>query len=71
LLEPGEPGRRIFIPDYIEVGELAQLLGFKPFKVVAELLEMRMFKHPNDLIDFSTAAAVVNRRGFIVERLLP
>jgi hypothetical protein len=37
LLEPGEPGKRIFVPDYIEVRELAELLGVKPFKVVADV----------------------------------
>ena len=69
LLDPGEPGKRIFVSDYIEVQELAELLEEKPFKVVAELLQMRIFKHANQLIDFSTAATVGNRHGFVVERL--
>ena len=70
LLEPGEPGKRIFIFDYIEVGELAELLGLKPFKVVAALLEMRIFKHSDELIDFATAATLANKHGYVVERLL-
>ena len=70
LLEPGKPGERIFIFDYIEVRELAELLGFKPFKVVAELLQMRIFKHCDELIDFATAATIANRHGYVVERLL-
>ena len=68
-MDPGEPGKRIFVSDYIEVQELAELLEEKPFKVVAELLQMRIFKHANQLIDFSTAATVGNRHGFVVERL--
>ena len=67
LLEPGE--KRIFITDYVEVRDLAELLGMKPFKVVAELLEMRIFKHADELIEFSTAALIANRQGFVVERL--
>src|SRR5215831_1423037 len=55
LLEPGEPEKRIFISDYIEVRELAELLGLKTFKVVADVLELKMFKHADDFIDFSTA----------------
>ncbi len=70
LLDPGEPGKRIFVPDYIEVRELAGMLEVKSFKVVAELLDLRIFKHADALIDFSTAATIGNRHGFVVERLL-
>ena len=70
LLEPGEPGKRVFVPDYIEVRELAGMLDLKPFKVVAELLQLRIFKHADEFIDFSTAARVANKYGFVVERLL-
>jgi translation initiation factor IF-2 len=69
LLEPGEPGKRIFVPNYIEIRDLAELLGLKPFKVVAEVLELRIFKHADEWIDFSTAAIIGNKRGFVVERL--
>ena len=69
LLEPGEPGKRIFISNYIEVQELAELLELKPFKVVAELLQMRIFKNRDELIEFKTAARIANRHGFEVERL--
>jgi hypothetical protein len=70
LLDPGEPGKRIFLADYIEVAELAQLLGVKPYKVVAALLKMRIFKYPEEFIGFLTAAKIGNDHGFIVERLL-
>lgn len=50
--------------------ELAELLGLKPFKVVADLLELGIFKHADELIDFLAAASVGNKRGFVVERLL-
>ena len=70
LLEPGEPGRRIIVPDYIEVKDLAELLGLKAFKVVADVLELRMFKHADELIDFSTAATIARKHGFVVEKVL-
>jgi translation initiation factor IF-2 len=70
LLEPGEPGKRIFVPDYIEIRDLAELLGVKPFKVVAEVLNLHMFKHADEFIDFSTAAKIAHQHGFIAERLL-
>jgi len=70
LLDPGEPGRRIFVSDYIEVKDLAELLGLKPFKVVAEVLELGIFKHADEMIDFSTAATIGKKHGVIVERVL-
>ena len=71
LLEPGEPGKRVFVPDYIEVKELAKLLGLKPFKVVAGVLELGMFKHAVELIDFSTAATISMKHGYLAERIPP
>ena len=71
LLEPDDAGKRIFVPDYIEIRELAQLLGLKPFKVVADALELKIFKHADDLVDFSTAAKIGNRHGYVVGRILP
>jgi translation initiation factor IF-2 len=71
LLDPGDPGRRIFVPDYVEVKELAELLGLKPFKVVADLIELRQFKHADEWIDFATASAIAQKHGYVAERLLP
>jgi hypothetical protein len=70
LLEPGEPSKRLFVPDYIEVKELADLLGLKTFKVVAEVLELGIFKHADELIDFSTAATIVQKHGFVAAKAL-
>ncbi len=70
LLEPREPGRSIFVPDSVEVKELARLLGLKPFKVVADLLEMEVFKDAAESIDFSTAATVAKKHGVVAKRLV-
>jgi len=70
LLEPGEPGKRIFLEDYIELTELAAMLGLKPFKVVADVIELGIFRHADELIDFPTATIIAGKHGFLVERLL-
>ena len=70
LLEPGEPGRTIFLSDYIEVKDLAELMGLKPFKVVADVMALRIFKHAHELIDFSTAATIARKHGFVAEKIL-
>ncbi len=69
LFEPGEPGGKIFVPDYVEVKQLAGLLGLKPFKVAADLLELKIFKDTDEFIDFSTAATVAKKHGVVAERL--
>ncbi len=56
--------------DYIEIRELAELLGIKPFKVVAEVLTLRLFKHADEFVDFSVAEKIGQKHGFIVEKLL-
>ena len=71
LLEPGEPSRRIYVPDYISVKELAGLMGQKPFKVVADVLELGIFKQADDLIDFPTAATIATKHGYVAGRILP
>jgi len=68
LLEPGEP--RIFLADYIELKELAAMLGLRPFKLVAEVIELGIFKHADEFIDFATAATIARKHGFVAERLL-
>ena len=70
LLDPGEPGGRIFVPAFIELKALAELLGLKPFKVVADVMELGVFKHADEVIDFSTAAAVAQKHGLVAERLV-
>jgi translation initiation factor IF-2 len=69
LLEPDEPAKRILVPGYVEVRELAELLGLKPFTVVAELLQLHIFKHADEMVDFSTAATIAKQHGFTAERL--
>ena len=69
--QPDEPNRTIFISDPVVVEDLAKALNVKPFKVVAKLLEMRQFKHANDMIGFETASIIAGEHGCRAERLLP
>src|SRR5580765_2113851 len=62
--QPDDSNRLIFLPEVIEVRELAAKLGTKPFQIVADLLEMRHFKHADERIDFETAAKVARNYGY-------
>lgn len=67
LLDPGGDGKTIFVAGYIEVRELAEAMMLKPFKVVADLMKLRIFKHTEELIDFETAAKIAQKHGFQVK----
>jgi translation initiation factor IF-2 len=66
VLEPGED-KTIFVAGYIEVRELAEAMKLKPFKLVADLIELKIFKHTEELIDFETAAKIAQKHGFQVK----
>ena len=70
LLQPGEPEKTILLSDYIEIRELAEQLHLKPFKVVADVMELKQFKHADELIDFETASIVSRQHGYIARRIL-
>ena len=70
LLEPGDSEKALFLADYVIVKDLAEQLGLKPFKVVAELLELRQFKHADECIGFSTAALIAEKHGYAAKRMI-
>jgi hypothetical protein len=67
LAEPGGEDKTIFVAGYIEVRELAEAMKLKPFKVVADLMELKIFKHSDEMIDFETAAKIAQKHGFHVK----
>ena len=70
LLEPGDADKTILLAVYIVVKDLAELLGVKPFKVVAELLELRQFKHADECIGFDTAAIIAANNRYVAKRIV-
>jgi hypothetical protein len=66
LLGPEDEERTIYVSGYIEVRELAQAMKLKPFRVVGDLVELKLFKFPEDFIDFGTASKIAQKHGFQV-----
>jgi hypothetical protein len=50
---------------------LASAIHVKPFKVIADLMEMRFFKFPDDTVDFQTASLIARKHGYRAERPPP
>ncbi len=69
--QPDEPYRRLFVSDPVVVEDLATALQVKPFKIVARLLRMRLFKQAKESIDFDTASLIVREHGYKAERAVP
>ena len=64
LEDPDDPDRIIHIPDPVVVKELAEALKLKPFKVVADLMHLRSFNTPDDLISFKVAEMIAQWHGY-------
>jgi len=70
LQDPGGEDKTIFVAGYIEVRELAEAMKLKPFRVVADLMELKIFKHAEELIDFETASKIAQKHGFQVKGII-
>ena len=63
---PEDP--HIELPDPVVVKELAAALREKPFRIVAEFMELGRFVFARDAVDFNTAAVIAKRYGFQARR---
>ena len=61
----------MYLLDIMPVRDLASALHLKPFVVVADLMEMKLFKVPDDMVDFETASSVARKHGYRPERPPP
>ena len=67
----GDPGKTVYLLDPMVVRDLASALGLKPFQVVADLMQMKEFKQPDEEIDFETASRIARKHGYRAERPPP
>ena len=54
----------IRIPDPITVENLAEAIRQRPFRVVADLMELGQMKFEGDPVDFEAASKVAKKYGF-------
>lgn len=64
-------GRTIYLLDPVAVRDLASALQLKPFKVVADLMGLGLFKSPDETVDFETASRVARQHGYQAVRPPP
>jgi translation initiation factor IF-2 len=69
--KPRDPGRTVYLLDSMLVKDLAVVIGVKPFRIVADLMQMKLLRSPDDSLDFETASAIARKHGYRAERPPP
>jgi hypothetical protein len=72
--EPGDESlnipsiREVVIPNEILVRELAKIAGQKPFKIIADLMEIGIFANVTQKIGFEAASRVLKKYGILAKK---
>ncbi len=57
------------IPDPVSVSALAAALGRKPFQIIADLMEIGLFKNVREVVAFDDASRIARKYGFEAQRV--
>lgn len=68
---PDDPGKTVYLLDPMLVKDLAGTIKLKPFQVVADLMELKLFKSADDEVDFETASVIARKHGYRAQRPPP
>jgi len=60
--------REVKIPQSIAVSKLAELVGQKPFQIIAEFMGLGIFTTAHALVSFEAAAMLLKKYGLIAKR---
>jgi hypothetical protein len=60
--------REVVISDKVSIIELAMIVGKKPFKIIADLLQLGDFVSMKEDVDFETAAKLLRKYGLVAKR---
>jgi len=63
------PGSEVVIPEQIVALQLAKIAGQKPFKIIADLMEIGVFANVNQSIAFEAASRVLKKYGIIAKKM--
>ena len=60
--------RQVEIPQSISVLALAELVGQKPFQIIADFMALGVFSTAHELVSFDAAATLLKKYGLIAKR---
>ena len=64
-----EPGSVIRIPDPVVVRDLTVALAQKPFRIIADLMELGVFANVFSAVEFAIADRVARKYGYKAEKI--
>ena len=67
----GTNGKKVEVPSSLTVRELATLMSVSPIDVIKELMNNGIMANINQVLDYDTAAIVVQEMGFEAQELKP
>lgn len=62
------PLREVIIPAEILVRELADIAGQKPYKIIADLMEIGIFANVKQAVPFDAASRILKKYGITAKR---
>ena len=60
--------REVTIPDEILLTDLAKITDQKPFKILADLMEIGIFANTQQLVGFEAASRILKKYGIVAKR---
>jgi hypothetical protein len=64
------PKGDILLQHNITVGDFASILGHKPFKVIADAMELGVFANVKQQLDFDTMSKIARKYGYTARKAL-
>ena len=58
----------LLVPEHITVGELASLVKQRPFKVIADLMQLGFFATVNQSVGFEAVSKIARKYGYAAKR---
>jgi hypothetical protein len=62
------PISEVIIPDQIPVMQVAKIAGQKPFKIIADLMEIGIFANVMQKVGFEAASRVLKKYGIVARK---
>jgi len=62
------PSWELLVSEHATVGEIAALIKQKPYKIIADLMELGVFANVNQSLAFEVISQIISKYGYIAKR---
>jgi hypothetical protein len=68
LNQPPATKGDLLVPEHATVRQLAVLLGQKPFRIIADAMQLGVFASANQSLGFEVTSKIVGKYGYVAKR---